>query len=81
MFAADVVLRDGSTVQLRAIHPSDDAGLRSLLGELSPESLYSRFFTIPKSTDAEVARLMCANGSYEYVLVAELPGRLCAVAS
>jgi hypothetical protein len=34
----DVVLRDGSTVRIRVMRPSDEAGLCELLSSLSEES-------------------------------------------
>src|SRR5436190_17098764 len=77
----DVVLRDGSTVQLRDIRSGDDAALRTFLDGLSHDSLYFRFFTIPKSSAAEVSRLSAADGRRAVTLVAQLGGRLCAVAN
>src|SRR5580765_2869108 len=77
----DVVLRDGSTVQVRPVQPGDEASLQDLLQQLSRESLYYRFFTIPSSTLAEVSGLMAADGTITVTLVGELAGRLCAVAS
>ena len=46
--AFDVVLRDGSTVHLRPAQPADETAVRAMFGRLSTESLYSRFFRIPK---------------------------------
>jgi acyl-CoA synthetase (NDP forming)/GNAT superfamily N-acetyltransferase len=40
-----VVLRDGSTVHLRPIRPSDADGIRALHGRLSAETIYLRFFS------------------------------------
>jgi len=40
----DVVLRDGSTVRVRAMRPDDDKALLGLLTSLSEESLWFRFF-------------------------------------
>src|SRR6187431_2342365 len=78
---SDVVLRDGSTVHLRPARPEDEPGLAALFDQLSPDSLRSRFFTLPKSSQAEVSRLLRADGDDEYALVAESGGRPCAVAS
>jgi len=41
---ADVVLRDGSTVRLRPVQPTDEASLRSFLDGLSAHSRWLRFF-------------------------------------
>jgi acetyl coenzyme A synthetase (ADP forming)-like protein len=40
----DVVLRDGSTVQVRAMRPDDDKALLALFTSLSEESRWMRFF-------------------------------------
>lgn len=40
----DVVLRDGSTVRIRAMRPEDEAGLCALLTSLSEESRWLRFY-------------------------------------
>ncbi|MDJ0960253.1 MAG: GNAT family N-acetyltransferase [Acidimicrobiia bacterium] len=42
----DVVLRDGSTVAIRPILPADGDGLQQLLGNMSVESVYQRFFRV-----------------------------------
>jgi acetyl coenzyme A synthetase (ADP forming)-like protein len=41
----DVVLRDGSTVRVRAMRPDDDQALLTLLESLSEESRWLRFFS------------------------------------
>ena len=41
----DVVLRDGSTVQVRAMRPDDDKALLELFTSLSEESRWLRFFS------------------------------------
>lgn len=41
---ADVVLRDGSTMRIRPIHPDDAAALQRFHTGQSPESVYLRFF-------------------------------------
>ena len=43
-YAADVILRDGTSVHLRAIRPEDRAELARGFAELSPEAVYFRFF-------------------------------------
>lgn len=44
----DVVLRDGSTVRVRAMRPDDDQALLALFKSLSDESLWLRFFSPTK---------------------------------
>ncbi|HIZ37715.1 MAG TPA: GNAT family N-acetyltransferase [Candidatus Ruania gallistercoris] len=41
---ADVVLRDGSTMRIRPIHPGDGDALQRFHSRQSPESVYLRFF-------------------------------------
>lgn len=42
----DVVLRDGSTIRIRPILPSDGDGLQGMLGQMSRQSVYHRFFKV-----------------------------------
>jgi len=44
----DVVLRDGSTVRVRAMRPTDDKALLGLLNSLSDDSRWLRFFSPTK---------------------------------
>ena len=46
----DVVLRDGSTVRIRVMRPSDEAGLCALLTSLSEESRWLRFYSLQNSS-------------------------------
>jgi acetyl coenzyme A synthetase (ADP forming)-like protein len=46
----DVVLRDGSTVRVRAMRPEDDQALFGLLNSLSDESRWLRFFSPTKGS-------------------------------
>ena len=46
----DVVLRDGSTVRIRVMRPSDEAGLAALLTSLSEESRWLRFYCLQNSS-------------------------------
>ena len=43
-YSADALLRDGTSVHVRAIHPDDKERLRDHFHGLSPESVYNRFF-------------------------------------
>ena len=42
--ATDVVLRDGSTAHVRPVRPEDHDAIRMFLGEISPDSIWFRFF-------------------------------------
>ncbi len=42
----DVVLRDGSTIRIRPIRPDDGDGLQNMLGQMSRQSVYHRFFKV-----------------------------------
>jgi acetyl coenzyme A synthetase (ADP forming)-like protein len=44
---ADIVLRDGSTVHVRPVRPSDEAAIRAFLEGISSESIGFRFFGAP----------------------------------
>src|SRR5215510_6951147 len=46
--AGDVVLKDGSTVHVRAMRAEDDASLLALFQSLSEESLWLRFYSLLK---------------------------------
>src|SRR6186997_1438057 len=77
----DVALRDGSTVLVRPVRAADRDGLTALIGGLSRQSTYFRFFRVPRSPDLEVARLLAADGRRDLALVAETGGRLVGVGS
>ena len=49
----DILLKDGSTVHLRPILPTDGDGLNDLLSRMSRESVYHRFFRVKKRLDPE----------------------------
>src|SRR5215510_68366 len=46
--ADDVVLKDGSTVHVRAMRPEDDQALLALFQSLSEESIWLRFYSLLK---------------------------------
>lgn len=76
----DVVLKSGSTLRLRPIRPDDAGRILDFYNRLSPDSLYFRFFSVPK-LDAEKAQGFCSV-DYEnsFALVGETGGRIVAVA-
>ena len=76
-----VALKDGSTVLMRPIKAGDRDALFALMTGLSKESTYFRFFTTPRSADAEVVRLMGADGVSTVAVVADAGERLAGVAS
>jgi acetate---CoA ligase (ADP-forming) len=67
---ADVVLRDGSTVQLRPVRPDDEAALREFFDGLDPASQAFRFFS--GAIDTERAAQLMASVDYRghYGLIA-----------
>ena len=66
----DVVLRDGSTVRIRVMRPSDDAGLCTLLSSLSDESRWLRFYCSQNSTAIAAEAHREANLDHAFGLVA-----------
>ena len=54
-YAATETLRNGRTVEIRALRPEDRAGLLAAVSRTSEQSLYRRFFAFKRSfTDQEV---------------------------
>jgi GNAT superfamily N-acetyltransferase len=76
------VMSDGKTrYHLRPIRPDDGAMLIAFHRHLAPRSIYLRFFTFhPTLTEAEVQRFICVDYVNRLALVAEIEGRLIAVA-
>ncbi len=74
---SDVVLKDGSTIRLRPIREEDSGALQEYYSKLSQESLFFRFFTIPKSPDAKMLEYL-SHVDYEnhFALVAEAGGEM-----
>lgn len=67
---ATVVLRDGSTVNVRPIRPSDDTELARFFTGLSLESRVFRFFAAVANADASVRRMVDVDYSQRYGIVA-----------
>lgn len=77
---ADVVLRDGRTARIRPITPADAEGLRSFHAQLSPETIYFRFFAPhPALSDAEVARFTHVDSRDRVALVVVVRGDIVGV--
>lgn len=66
----DVVLRDGSTVRIRVMHPSDEEGLCALLTSLSEESRWLRFYCLKNSSAIAAEAHREANLDHAFGLVA-----------
>jgi acetate---CoA ligase (ADP-forming) len=66
----DVVLRDGSTVRIRVMRPSDEAGLCELLSSLSEESRWLRFYCNQNRTAIAAEAHREANLDHAFGLVA-----------
>ena len=66
----DVVLRDGSTVRIRVMRPSDEAGLCALLKSLSEESRWLRFYCLQNSTAIAAEAHREANLDHSFGLLA-----------
>ncbi len=80
-WASDVVLVDGGTVHVRPIGPADGPALVAFHGRLSPDTVYSRFFSVkPRLSEAEVERFTHVDHDARVALVAELGDRLVGVA-
>lgn len=56
---SDVVLRDGTTVHIRAAHPEDAERVATFYRSLSPRSRHLRFFSIGTGALDERARVDC----------------------
>ena len=78
--AADVVVRDGSTVCLRLAGEGDVEALLEFFRSLSQESLYFRFMGLPALTASRVRALTGAEGGTATSIVAEAGGRIVAFA-
>jgi len=80
-WAQDVVLSDGSTVQVRPIAPDDGPALVAFHERQSRESVYFRYFSPrPRLSDTEVQHLTTVDGVDRMAFVAERDGELLGVA-
>ena len=76
----DVVLRDGSTLRLRPAHEADEPAVRVMFARLSADSLYSRFFRVPKLPHLDVSSLLQADPDRAFTLIGESRAEPCALA-
>jgi acetyl coenzyme A synthetase (ADP forming)-like protein len=68
--AGDVVLRDGSTVRIRVMRPSDEPKLLALLQSLSDESRWLRFYSSANSSALAAEAHREANLDHTFGLLA-----------
>ena len=76
----DIVLRDGSTVALRAATAADVPALCAFLDALSPDSRYFRFFSLTAPDAKSVGRLLPRTPDEGLALVGEVGNGLVAFA-
>jgi GNAT superfamily N-acetyltransferase len=77
----DVLLRDGSSVRLRAVQPDDCHRVRQFFADLSPESRLFRFFTVGWPTEQMLATTLQSGDGRTVTLVAERANDICGVAT
>ncbi len=73
---ATVVLKDGSTVEVRSLRLADEAGLAAFYGALSPESQAFRFFAAPADVGEIAKRLVMSSYESQFGLVAVASGEV-----
>lgn len=66
----DVVLRDGSTVRIRAMQPADESGLGAMLNSLSEDSRWLRFYCLQNSAGLAAEAHREANLDHAFGLIA-----------
>ncbi len=72
-YATEAILRDGSSIHIRALRPGDKALLLAHFQHLSQQSVYFRFFGAKKRlTDEELARFTELDFVHQVALVATL---------
>jgi GNAT superfamily N-acetyltransferase len=72
-YSAKEVLPGGRSMEIRALRPTDRAGLLAAVGESSPESLYRRFFSPKRGfTEGEIAYFLDVDFIAHVALVATL---------
>ncbi|MEZ5117036.1 MAG: GNAT family N-acetyltransferase [Candidatus Nanopelagicales bacterium] len=77
---ADVVLRDGRPCHLRPITPEDGGALSRFHAQLSPETIYYRFFApYPELTERDVSRFTTVDYADRVAIVATVAGDIVGV--
>ena len=72
-YSARELLRDGCPIEIRALRPSDEAGMLDAINHTNAESLRRRFFVTKRSfSDKEKAFFMNADFLNHVALVAEI---------
>ncbi|MFQ5668611.1 MAG: GNAT family N-acetyltransferase, partial [Candidatus Binatia bacterium] len=72
-YAAEAILRDGSSIHIRAIRPDDGQRLIDHFGRLGAQSVYFRFFRVKKRlTDEEIVQFTQLDFIHNAALVATL---------
>jgi len=79
-FPADVILRDGSTLRLRAPLAGDAEAVLQFFGDLSERSLYLRFHGFPALGPSLVAPLLDPDWDERGCLIGSHDGRIVALA-
>ena len=77
---ADTILRDGTTVRLRAVRSTEAAAVLTLFDGLSERSLYYRFMTARRLTLPDAEKIVNVDYTSQMVLVAERGDTLCGLA-
>ncbi|HYT67777.1 MAG TPA: GNAT family N-acetyltransferase [Vicinamibacterales bacterium] len=78
--STDTILRDGTTVRLRAVRDDDAARVLALFGQLSERSLYYRFMSVPHIDLAEALKIVTIDYDSQMIVVAERGDALCGIA-
>ena len=77
---ADTMLRDGTTVRLRAVRPDEATAVLALFDGLSERSLYYRFMTARRLDLSDAQKIANVDYVSPMVLVAERGDALCGLA-
>ena len=78
--ASDTILRDGTTIRLRAVLEDDARRVLDLFAQLSERSLYYRFMAVPRLALADARKIASIDYDTEMVIVAERGGQLLGIA-
>ncbi len=77
---SDVVLKSGSTLRLRPVRPEDAPALLAFYERLSPDSLYFRFFSVPRLDIKKAQSVSRVDYENTFGLIGETAGRIVAAA-